>query len=198
MNGHFQITTVRLRLRQWRDSDRADFARLTADPEVMAFFPATLSRDESDALVTRLQDLIADNGFGFWAVELLESGECIGFIGLHEVLDLPCGPGIEIGWRLARAHWGKGYATEGALAARDFAFAQLDLDELSALAVVANFPSRAVMTRIGMTDTGRNFAHPRIAADSPLSEHVLYSLQKSDYEQLEKAGTAIVEWISTN
>ena len=199
-NGHFEISTQRLRLRQWRIEDRPAFAELTADPEVMAFFPAPLSVAESDALVTRMHDLIAANGFGFWAVENNASGECIGFVGLNTVTNFPFGDGVEIGWRLARKAWGQGYATEAALAARNFAFTELALDELIAFAVVANTPSLAVMRRIGLTDTGRNFTHPRVDPDSALSEHVLYALPQSGFEEIAKTQphSGKVTWIATD
>lgn len=200
MNGHFEISTPRLQLRQWRDDDCPAFAELTGDPEVMAFFPSVLTVSESNALVTRMRDLIAANGFGFWALEHTAMNRCIGFVGLNEVTDYPFGAGVEIGWRLARDCWGQGFATEAALAARDFAFTELALDNLIAFAVVANVPSLAVMRSIGLKDTRRNFAHPRVDPSSALSEHVLYALSRADYKALagNENHTAQVTWIATS
>src|ERR1700722_16415993 len=106
------IETERLILREWREEDREPFARMNCDPAVMEFFPAMLSRTESDALVDRIEAHFAATGFGVWATELKATGEFIGFVGLwvpkFEAHFTPC---VEIGWRLAAAHWGCGLAT---------------------------------------------------------------------------------------
>lgn len=170
-----RLTTERLIIRQWRDDDYAPFARLNADPEVMEFFPSPFSRETSDAMADKIRELIQKRGWGFWALELKSTGEFIGFTGLHTPDEnLPCSPCVEVGWRLARKYWGQGLATEAARAARDFAFASLDLDEVYAFTPVQNQRSVAVMQRLGMTDTGRNFAHPQIPDGHHLKQHLLY------------------------
>ena len=117
------IVTTRLQLRQWRNTDLSKFAALNADPQVMEFMPATLSRWESDALAAGIRNRIASYGWGLWAVEILGGAPFIGFVGLtHPEFEAHFTPCTEVGWRLAREHWGKGYATEAALAACDFAF----------------------------------------------------------------------------
>lgn len=194
MSGHFQIQTSRLQLRQWRADDLPAFASLNADAEVMAFFPETLTTAQSDALAMRQQSLITANGFGFWALEHTASAQLLGFVGLNPVTDFPWGDGVEIGWRLARPYWGNGYATEAALAARDFAFTHLALETLLSFAVVDNVASRAVMSRIGMSNSGNNFAHPKIAPESTLSEHVLYTLTRDRYLKLENATPLHIFW----
>jgi ribosomal-protein-alanine N-acetyltransferase len=175
-----QIETPRLLLRHWISADRERFARMNADPGVMAFFEATLSRAESDALVDRVQAHFNRHGFGPWAAELRESGEFIGFIGLSipafEAHFTPC---VEIGWRLAAAHWNRGLATEGARAALDDGFERLGLAEVVSFTVPANRPSRRVMEKLGMThDAGDDFDHPGLPVGHPLRRHVLYRLKR--------------------
>ena len=170
------LETARLRLRQWRDEDREPFFRLTSDPEVMRHFPSVLTRPESDAMVRRLEDLIAQRGWGFWALETKADGACIGFTGLHiPVPDLPFGPCVEIGWRLAREAWGRGYATEAAREALRFGFEELGCREIVAFTAVGNLRSRKVMERLGTIHQG-GFDHPKIPAGSPLRRHVLSRL----------------------
>jgi RimJ/RimL family protein N-acetyltransferase len=176
------IRTARTILRQWREADRAPFARLNADPEVMAHFVATLGRQQSDALVARLADHIACHGFGFWALEIPGVAPCAGFVGLnHVTFPAPFSPTVEIGWRLDRGVWGRGYATEAAAAAARFAFAELGRDEIVAFVVPGNRPSRAVMERIGMRhDPDGDFEHPRVPEGHALRRHLLYRLSPGD------------------
>lgn len=179
MPRFIEPATKRLQLRQWKAADRTAFAEMSADPEVMKYFPKTLSRAESNAVADRCEALIEERGWGFWAVQLLETAEFIGFIGLHIPRDdLPFAPCVEIGWRLARRYWGKGYATEGAAAALKAGFGQLHLEEIVSFAVVRNYPSRAVMERLNMTNTFQTFEHPDVPEDSPLREHCLYRISR--------------------
>lgn len=171
------MQTPRLKLRQWRSADRDPFYALNSDPRVMAYFPALLSRKESDDLADRIEALIAGHGWGWWAVEELESGEFIGFVGLgRPAPDLPCYPDIEIGWRLAYRFWGRGYALEAAKASLKYGFETLGLAQIVSFTALNNLRSRALMERLGMTDTGRNFEHPRVAEESGLRQHCLYCL----------------------
>ena len=170
------LTTDRLVLRRWRDEDREPFAALNADPVVREHFPSTQTRDESDASVDHFERHFDAHGFGLWAVEVKDGAPFIGFGGLSVVpFDAHFTPAVEIGWRLAREHWGRGYASEGARAALAYAFGDLALGEVVSFTAVANRRSRAVMERIGMThDPADDFDHPRLAADSPILRHVLY------------------------
>lgn len=170
------IRTERLVMRRWKDSDREPFAQLNADPRVMKHFPALLERDVSDALADEIEARMAINGWGFWAVELQTSGEFIGFVGLNPGhAALPFAPCVEIGWRLAFAHWGRGYAQEGARAALAFGFENLELDEIVAFTALSNSRSQALMQRIGMQENvASRFDHPSLPADSPLRAHCLY------------------------
>jgi ribosomal-protein-alanine N-acetyltransferase len=175
------LETERLVLRQWRDSDTDAFAAMNADPEVMRHFPAPLSRAESDALLVRAQWKWREFGLCFFAVEV-KGGDFIGFAGLNpppfEAHFTPC---VEVGWRLARHAWGKGYATEAARASLDYGFGVLGLPEIVSFTVPGNTRSRAVMTRIGMThDPGDDFDHPDLPLDSGLRRHVLYRLGREE------------------
>lgn len=178
MVERIEFDTDRLRLRQWRAADREPFARLNADPRVMEFFPEPLSRAESDAVADRCAQGIEERGWGFWVVEERASAISIGFTGLSVPRpDLPCSPCVEIGWRLARACWGKGYATEAARGALRVGFERLALPEIVAFTAAPNLPSEAVMKRLGMAADG-TFEHPAIAVGHPLRLHKLYRLTR--------------------
>jgi RimJ/RimL family protein N-acetyltransferase len=180
----FEIVTRRLTLRRWRDDDCADFARMNADPQVMEFFPAPMSRKESDALVGRLRSEFGRRGFCPWAAVERKSNSFIGFVGLHEVPEyLSFAPAVEVGWRLARRFWGCGYATEGALSSLAFAFDDLGLDEVVSMTSVLNQRSRAVMERLGMERNAvDDFEHPHISPGHHLRAHVLYRITRSTWE----------------
>ena len=170
------IETNRLVLRRWQSGDVAPFASLNADPRVMEFFPATLSRAESEAIISKIEERISQHGFGLWAAELKGAKDFIGFIGLNVPgYALPFSPCVEIGWRLACDHWGKGYAQEGARAALAFGFEKMRLEGIVSFTTVGNLRSRRVMERIGMTrDAEGDFDHPQLPKDHPLIKHVLY------------------------
>ena len=172
------LSTPRLRLRPWRESDFAPFAAMNADPAVMEHFPSIPTREESDAMARRIMARIEETGWGLWAVEVAGGEPFIGFTGLavptFEAHFTPC---TEIGWRLARGAWGKGYATEAARAALAFGFGELGLEEIVSFTAVANRRSAAVMERLGMRRDGE-FDHPRIAESSPVRRHVLYRLAR--------------------
>ena len=170
------ITTSRLVLREWRNSDCEAFAALNADPRVREFFPSVLDRAESDASVARIRAHFAEYGFGFWAIEAPGVAEFVGMCGMaHARFEAPFTPCVEIGWRLAHEYWGHGYAPEAARAALDYGFTTLGLHEIVAFAVVENTKSRRVMEKIGMTyDPVDDFDHPALPPGHPLRRHVLY------------------------
>lgn len=179
------LRTPRLILRPWRDEDDDAFAAMFADPEVMEFLMPVQDRAEIDAIIGRVRGHFDRHGFGWWAAEVPGVAPFIGFIGLwHIPFEAHFTPAVEVGWRLTRAHWGKGYATEGARAALEAGFTQLGFDEIVSLTVPANTRSRRVMERIGMTrDPADDFDHPRLAVDNPMRRHVLYRLSRSDWEK---------------
>ena len=177
-----ELETERLLLRRWRPEDRAPFAVLNADPEVMEHFPALLTRPESDALADRIEAHMERAGWGLWVLEVRAAGAFIGFTGLARPgFEAPFMPAIEIGWRLARPAWGQGFASEAARAVAQFAFGALELEQIVSLAVVANQRSRAVMRRIGMHhDPDGDFDHPQVGPPH-LRRHVLYRLTAADW-----------------
>lgn len=141
------LTSQRVRLRQWTEADHAPFAALNADPVAMEFFPATLSRAQSDALADRIAGGIAERSWGLWAADHLPpdggAPQFMGFIGLNSPMaDLPFKPCVEIGWRLLRQFWGQGLATEGARLALRVGFDVLGLDEIVSFTTLRNARSR--------------------------------------------------------
>jgi RimJ/RimL family protein N-acetyltransferase len=178
-----ELTTTRLQLRRWRESDLTMFADLNADPRVMQHFPGLLTRAESDTRARQIGEHFEQRGFGLWALEVVGSAPFIGFTGLSvpsfETQFTPC---VEIGWRLAFPFWGKGYATEAASAVLQFAFRELGLTEVVSFTVPANARSRAVMERIGMRHCpGEDFDHPNLPEGHPLRHHVLYRLRRDEW-----------------
>lgn len=173
------IQTSRLILRQWKQADKKQLARINFDPKVMEFFPAPLTRAQSDALVEKIEAHFRKHGFGMYAAELKSNHTFIGFIGLNvpsfRAHFTPC---VEIGWRLSPEAWGQGLATEGALALLEYAREVLKLDELVSFTVPANTRSRRVMEKLGMShDPADDFDHPQLPPGHPLRGHVLYRLR---------------------
>jgi ribosomal-protein-alanine N-acetyltransferase len=172
-----ELRTERLLLRGWRESDAAPFAALNADAEVMRYFPRPLTRRDSDRLARRAASDLERQGWGLWALEEHTTGHFLGFTGLaRPTFEASFTPAVEVGWRLTRAAWGFGYATEAAHAAATFAFDELGLDELISYTAEPNARSRAVMSRLGMQhDPGDDFDHP-LMPEGDLRRHVLYRL----------------------
>ncbi len=172
-----ELHTERLILRQWRDSDREPFAELNADAETMRYFPATLTREESDAFVDRI-DCAPRRG------RLGPLGGARSSVARRSSASSACSVPrfapelVEVGWRLHRDHWGNGYATEAARESLRFGFEELGLEEIVSFTTVANTPSRKVMERIGMThDPSRDFDHPNLP-DWPQKRHVFYAITR--------------------
>ncbi len=177
VRGLEEIRTARLLMRRWREQDRDPYARMNADPEVMRYFPATLDRAACDAHMDRMRERFDRAGYGLWALEIVATGEFIGFTGLNPLPGgVPGAGGMEIGWRLARHAWHQGYATEAARAARDVAFEGIGLDVLWSMTAVVNRPSQAVMRRLGMS-AQRYFDHPAVPHGA-LRPHVMYQLRR--------------------
>lgn len=180
--------TERLILRSWQEDDREPFALMNADPKVMEYFPSLCSRQKSDYIIDYSNDEIEDSGYGFWAAQRKDTNQFIGFIGLHQFNeDLPFCPMVEIGWRLAKEHWGQGFATEGAKESLSIGFSQLSLKSIYSMSVLDNLKSQRVMSKIGMTNVDENFLHPAISAESGLQEHCLFKIDKKQWESTRRA-----------
>jgi RimJ/RimL family protein N-acetyltransferase len=173
----------RIRLRRWRDEDRQAFAAMNSDARVMEFFQSRLTRIESDAMVDRIQEHFNKHDFGLWAIEVPGVAAFVGFAGLaiarFSAHFTPC---VEVGWRLAFEHWGRGYATEAARLALGYGFGTLALSEVISFTSATNHRSRAVMERLGMRrDPADDFDHPVLPEGHPLRRHVLYRLGSRSY-----------------
>lgn len=180
------IRTKRLILRNWQERDRDLFYRINSADSVMEFFPFRRDRAQSNAKMDELRDTIERDGFGFAAIEIIDSGACAGFAGItptHHIPSLPEGT-IEIGWRLAPEYWGHGIVTEAAKAWLAFGFDTLGLDAIVSFAVEGNHRSTAVMERIGMRrNPSSDFDHPGVPDSHPhLKRHVFYRLKRSDWQ----------------
>ncbi|WP_156254393.1 GNAT family N-acetyltransferase [Sandarakinorhabdus oryzae] len=170
------IETARLWLRPWIDADLAPFAAMGRDPRVMAHFPALVDEAQSKATAVRAMNHIGEHGFGFWAVERKSDRQFLGFCGLKTVsFPCPIAGEIEIGWRLAHAHWGQGYAHEAAQASLDHGFGVLGLAQITSFTVPDNTRSWGLMERLGMERrSDLDFDHPELPPGHRLRPHIVY------------------------
>ncbi len=180
-----ELRTPRVLLRQWKDSDAGAWSAMNANPDVRKFFPKLLSADEAASEMSRIRAGIQQRGWGMWAIEIPNIHPFAGFVGLSVPgFEAPWMPAVEVGWRLARDAWHQGYATEGAAAALDFAFAHLQLPQVVAMSVATNTPSHRVMDRLGMVrDAAGDFDHPRVPMDWPLKRHLLHRISPAQWQQ---------------
>ena len=186
MSAPAVIETPRLRLRDFREDERARFAELVGDAEVGAWLGGALTREAADAAFDRARAAIADRGYGLWAVERRADGALIGQIGLNlSPDDLPVAPSVEMSWRVFPEVWGQGYASEGAAAALAWGLAHLPADlPIIAFTTPGNLRSQAVMRKIGLTrDPARDFEHPRLPPGHPLRAHILFVAPSRDRER---------------
>jgi len=175
-----RIESKRIILREWQQSDFAPFARINSSKNVCEFLPKTLSEEESKQFAQRIIQRFTIQGFGLFALEDKKTSKFIGYAGFNvpkfEARFMPC---IEIGWRLSYDFWGKGYATEAALAVRNHGFEQLGFLEIVSFTVANNLRSISVMKKIGMVHKEEDdFYHPNFKRNNPLCKHVLYRLNK--------------------
>lgn len=173
-----KLTTERLILRRWTAADRAPFAAMNADPAVMATLGALMTGEQSDAFVDRIEACFEEKGWGLWCVEVVGGPSCIGYVGLWPIPNevVPDAP-AEIGWRIASAEWGKGYAPEAARTVLADAFGRLGMTAICSITAVTNIKSRRVMDKIGLHhDPTADFEHSRVPVGSLLRPHVLYRL----------------------
>jgi RimJ/RimL family protein N-acetyltransferase len=179
------LSSDRILLRRWREEDREAVAAMNSDARVMEFFSTNLSRAESDAMVDRIETHFGEHGFGLWAIEAPDVAPFIGFAGLMVArFRAPFAPCVEVGWRLAFAHWGHGYATQAARLALGYGFGTLALPDVVSFTSVTNHRSRAVMERLGMRrDPAEDFDYPSFPEGHPLRRHVLYRLGSGGFRQ---------------
>ncbi|MEZ7893267.1 MAG: GNAT family N-acetyltransferase [Candidatus Wallbacteria bacterium] len=181
-----ELFTKRLWLRPWQEKDAEPFCEMNSDPEVMKYFPNPLNNDETINFIERIKIKFAETGFGLFAVEVMQSGEFIGFIGLSQPkfksFFTPC---YEIGWRLKKNAWGQGYATEGAAECLKLGFGQLNLDKIYSFTAAINLRSENVMKRLGLIKEGE-FPHPSLPPESPLSRHLLYAVTACEFNKCHK------------
>lgn len=174
------IETKRLTLRSWKESDIGEFIRMNQDREVMRYFPNVLTGEESIDFARRIQKEFEEKGYGLYAVEEKESETFLGYVGLHQAnFEADFTPCVEIGWRLKREAWGKGYATEAAKACLAYAFETLKLDKIYSFTAKINQPSKNVMKKIGM-EYLKDFDHPQLSSGHPLEKHVLYIISSNE------------------
>lgn len=174
------VETTRLTLRPWTERDRKPFAAMSRDPQVMAHLMPFASIAAIDSWIDRQQAHLMREGMCLWAVELKETGEFIGSAGLLRVTyEAHFTPAVEVGWRVDRRFWGKGYAPEAAAGALWFGFKRLGLQEIVANTVPANVKSRRVMEKLGMsTAPADDFEHPLVPIGHPLRHQLLYRLTR--------------------
>ena len=167
----------RLGFRSWLTSDVTLMSELNADPLVVEYFPKVLTPEETTAFVERMQNQFNEKGFCYFALDRLDTGEFIGFIGLSEqTFESDFTPCIDIGWRLSIAHWNNGFATEGALRCLQYAFEVLKLEKVHSICPAVNVKSERIMQKLGMKKMGE-FKHPKLAGNEKLEQCVLYVLE---------------------
>ncbi|MEE9437962.1 MAG: GNAT family N-acetyltransferase [Saprospiraceae bacterium] len=179
-NNEYIFKSERLGFRNWTNNDLREFTEINADPEVMEHFPSTLSEKETEDLIQRLKKHFEEREYTYFATEILKTGELIGFIGLaYQTYETEFCPATDIGWRLKKTAWGKGYATEGAEKCIEYAFEELKISKIFSVCTVNNRNSENVMKKIGMTKKGE-FNHPKLK-DYPEYERCLwYEINKND------------------
>ncbi|MDB5134322.1 MAG: family N-acetyltransferase [Mucilaginibacter sp.] len=168
------LETPRLILRQWKDADHEPYIQLNMDAEVAEFFPSVSTKAETLAQIARFTAHFNTFGYGFFAVERKDTQQFIGFTGLsHPRFESHFTPCVEIGWRLSKANWNQGFATEAAKACLDYGHDNLDIKEIYSFTSIHNARSEGVMIKIGMIRVGL-FDHPSIEEGHILKQHVLY------------------------
>ena len=177
------LFTSRLKLTVFSQSHLSELVRLNADPEVMRYFPATLSSEESAALLQRIIERQRINEYSLFSLHLKESDAFVGWCGLMKVpFSAHFAPAVEIGWRLNKIFWGKGLAPESAKSVLRFGFLDLGLSEIVSFTAELNQPSIRVMQKIWMKCNPEDtFDHPKLPVNHPLQRHILYRSQKTDW-----------------
>lgn len=183
LKKEYIFKSERLGFRNWTKDDLVEFAKINADLEVMEHFPKPLTENETSEFIQRLQNHYIKNGYCYFATEIIEAKELIGFIGLaFQDYKTDFTPAVDIGWRLKKSAWGKGYATEGAKKCLDFAFNELNLDKIISTCIEKNFKSENVMKKIGMEMKGK-FNHPKLKEYPEYEKCICYEINKNVWKQ---------------
>jgi len=181
MENKYLFTSKRLGFRNWKDSDLEAFVKINADPDVMKHFPKPLTTQETQAFIIRLKQHYKERGYNYFATEVLETGELIGFIGIgYQTYETDFTPAVDIGWRLKPSSWGKGYATEGARKCLEYAFNELKINRIISTCTIGNSGSEHVMKKIGMKKKG-NFNHPLLKEHKDFEQCIWYEIKEKDF-----------------
>jgi len=179
-DNKYIFKSQRLGFRNWTDNDLKDLEEINSDPEVMEFFPNILSKKETEDLLQRLIKHYEDRKYTYFATEILETGELIGFIGLaYQTYKTEFTPATDIGWRLKKSAWGKGYATEGAKRCLEYAFNELKMNKIFSICTLNNSKSENVMKKIGMIKKGE-FNHPELIDYPEYEKNNWYEIIKKE------------------
>lgn len=183
MKKEYIFKSKRLGFRNWNENDLTELSKINANLEVMEHFPKPLTDKETTKFIQRLKNHYEKNGYTYFATEILESGELIGFIGLaFQDYKTDFTPAVDIGWRLKKSAWGKGFATEGAKKCIEFAFNELNLNNVISTCTKKNYKSESVMKKIGMEKMGE-FNHPKLKEYPEYENCVCYRINKNVWEQ---------------
>lgn len=178
MESNYLFKSERLGFRKWDKEDIPFMSKISSDPIVMEFFPYVATTAQTKDFIERMNSMLLDKGYCYFAVDELKTSKLIGFIGLcDQSFESDFTPCIDIGWRLDKKYWNNGYATEGAIKCLEYAFNVLKLNNIKATAPVVNVKSIRVMKKIGMKKQ-MNFKHPKITEKSPLQNYVCFEIKK--------------------
>ena len=180
-NKNYLFKSERLGFRNWEQADLEEFVKLNADEKVMEHFPKTLSLDEVRKLVEKLKNKFETFRFTYYVTEVLATNEFIGMIGMaYQVFPSAYTPAVDIGWRLKRSAWGKGYATEGAKRCLNHGFSKFDMDRIISICTLKNTKSENVMKKIGMTKIGE-FNYPDMKQNPEYEAHFCYEISRNSF-----------------
>lgn len=172
----YLFTSERLGFRNWQEADMEPMSALNADPDVMEYFPAVKSNEETAQFINRMQNLFEEKGFCYFAVDRLDNQSFIGFIGFGwQTWEAPFNPSVDIGWRLSSSNWGNGFATEGATRCLKYGFENLGFEKVNSIASIVNIKSTNVMQKIGMQQV-MNFEHSLLLDFPQIKDCVLFSI----------------------
>jgi len=175
----YLFETERLAFRNWTTNDFHGMHKVSSDPEVMKYFPSIKTEEETKTFIKTMRSQFEEHGYCYFPTILKSSNEVIGFIGLaYQTFEAPFNPATDIGWRLAKKHWGNGYATEGAKACLQYAFNTLDIQNIVSIASIVNEPSINVMKKIGMKHE-YDFEHSLLHAHPDIKMCSLYSIKNT-------------------